>query len=65
MMQAAAGRRAAAMCQQLMQMRLAWALVQALLLAVPVTTLVTLPVVLVMPLEVVQQLGTALEPALS
>lgn len=64
MMQAAAGRRAAAMCQQLMQMRLAWALVQALLLAVLVTTLVTLPVVLVTLLEVVQQLGLALEPAL-
>ncbi len=65
MTQAAAGHRAAAMCQQLMQTHLAWALVQALLLVVPVTTLVTLPVVLVMPLEVVQQLGLALGPALS
>jgi hypothetical protein len=64
-MQAAAGHRAAAMCQQLMQMHLAWALVQALWLVAPVTTLVTLPVVLVTPLEVVQQLGLALEPALS
>ncbi len=65
MTQAAAGHRAAAMCQQLTQTRLAWALVQALLLAVPVTTLVTLLEVLVKPLEVVQQLGLALELALS